>query len=287
MKFLKFTLVAIVLALFVSCSNESDVDENIKSLTINYKSQSFKLDYKIEDETFVLLTEYPDDLKLLQSNNNLSIEVAEDNTFTLVDNTNKNNTFSYRQDIVGDDLYSDFYTRFGLDKIAHYGLVVNSKNASIDSITDVYNTKKCWYRPVFKQKEYYINGETKNYTVDLTFGFSGKDQIEIFEGNANEDNIFGNFLKQQEGFHHLGFSVKNIDNTIASFNSQGYQTVVTGEFVTKLGVTSKLAFFDTREDIGVYTEVVESKLLGFNVNLNQGLYIFGLLIGDVKLECVN
>lgn len=171
-----------------------------------------------------------------------------------------------------------FFKPLCLKKVAHYCFVVKDIKTAANTN---YKVKK-WYLPILKIKQYYKENTAVNYSVDLAFGFKNGKQIELLASNEQENSIFGNFLKEKEGFHHVGFEVKNLEESIKKFKEKGFSPVLTGLFKTKGGLVSKIAFFDTRKEIGVYTELVEMKLLKFPIKQNEFLLKLGVVLGDVK-----
>lgn len=292
MKFLKRIISAFFLVFLMSCNEESSVvkeqvskDDN---LVFHYQNKAFKIGYSVNENGEVAYSALPKELINLKNNKELSLKVIDNKIWLVEDASVKSsvNTFSKRPE-AENETYTNFMNRFGFESINHYGFVARDLRSTMLNYMQEYNVKKCWYKPMLKQKKYFFeDGVDLNYSVNLAFGFSGKKQIEILVTTQHEDNIFGNFLKEKEGLHHIGFSVKNLDETTKNFTDKGYKVIVSGEFITKLGMVSKLKFFDTREEIGAYTEIVESKLLGFNVTQDESLLIVGLILGDVQLICL-
>lgn len=297
MKNLLFKAFVLLLIIGTSCSKEDSTEqsqlhqEDIKTITFRYENETYDVDFNVQNDQMVLQGQLPDALKDLQKDENLTLQVGQNNEILIVDNSQveKTTNIFYRTEnsFFGDEpAFYNFYKQFGLDEINHYGFVEENKDQAVQAYSNTLDLKH-WYSPVLTQKQYYINGVPQDYTVDLIFSFYEGRQVEILEADPNQNNIFGDFLKNQSGLHHIGFSVNSLESMTQRFNESGYPTILTGEFKTRLGLVSKIAFFDTREDIGQYTELVEAKLLGFNVTQNQALLIFGILIGDAKLVCVD
>lgn len=290
MKTVKYLLIVCFVTFFVSCAKDSESlviedQAEIKKLTFKHESKTFTIDYKIEDDAFVLVSEFPKELAELRKNENLTLTLGEDNNLWLVeaDKLPVKNTKSLRNNITSDFFdNANFFKRFGLEKLNHTCFIANDGQEAVRKYSNEYDIKK-WYKAKLTSKQYFVDGNPVDYTVDLTFGFTNGNQIEIMEADATQDNIFGNFLKEKEGLHHLGFGVTNVENTEKVFNENGYNTVVSGLFKTKLGLVSKLRFFDTRSVTGSYTEIVEAKLLGFNVTQDESLLIFGVILGDAEV----
>lgn len=292
MRALKLILGLCLITAIFSCQQEESLvqpEAEIKSLTFKHGDKSYAIDFQLQDGELTQLTDFPAELRALQKNNDITLRLGEDNEILLVNESEINTREEQNSDLAlstGDDPFTvdpNFVSTFGLGEVNHYAYVVADQNEAIETYTEQFDAKHWWYKPRLTQKKYFIDGQEVEYTVDLVFGFANGNQIEVFEADASEDNIFGNYLAQQEGYQHIGFGVKNLSAATTVFNDNGYDVILSGEFKTKLGLVSKLVFFDTRDLIGVYTELVEARLFGFNVDQNEALLIFGVLLGDVEL----
>lgn len=290
MKALNWIIAACLMTAFFSCQQEESLIEQepeVKTFTFRHGEKTFEIDYQLEDQKLTLLTEFPDELKALRKNDNISLRLGENDELLLVEDSEiyTRSESSSLMNSTGDVLSVDpgFISTFGLGEVNHFAFVVSDLYDAVSTYTDEFDAKKWWYKPRLKQKKYFIGNQDLNYSVDLIFGFSGRKMLEIIEADDTEDNIFGGFLAQQEGLHHIGFSVSNLSREAAKFRDLGYDVILSGDFRTNLGLISKLTFHDTRDLIGAYTELVESRLFGFNVTQDEALFIFGSLVGDVEL----
>ena len=99
---------------------------------------------------------------------------------------------------------------------------------------------------------YYGKSEDAENLVTMTY--SGGTFIEIIQPLSGK-SIFKDFIDNNPagGVHHIAYSTKitNLDNVIADFESKGFEVV--SSFDTPI---AKIVFFDTREEIGVFTEIM-------------------------------
>lgn len=93
--------------------------------------------------------------------------------------------------------------------------------------------------------------DAENY-VAMTF--SGDTFIEIIQPVSGK-SIFKDYIDQNPsgGVHHIAYStpIANLDKVISEFESKGYKVV--SSFNTPIAM---IVFFDTREEIGVFTEIM-------------------------------
>lgn len=286
MKSIKLLFIFSITILLFSCSEEliqEDLtSQEVKQLTFRSGADTYSVSYKIDDGALVYLSEFPDELEALKENESIQMKLNDQNELVLFENSDQENRLETRGSSLGE--YASFYAPYPFYEINHFCYAVTDMESAVANYTNELQTG-CWYKPKLVTKQYYINGVPQDYDVNLIFTFSGSDQIEVLEGSTQGDNIFANFLQVQDGLHHLGFSVCDLEGVTEIFENNGYTSVISGNFVTKLGLQSNVEFFDTRAEIGVYTEIVESKLFGFNVTSDEALLIFGLLLGDVDLMC--
>ncbi len=88
----------------------------------------------------------------------------------------------------------------------------------------------------------------------VTMTYSGGTFVEIIQPISGK-SIFKDYIDNNPtgGIHHIAYStpIANLDNVISEFESKGFQVV--SSFDTPI---AKIVFFDTREEIGVFTEIM-------------------------------
>jgi 4-hydroxyphenylpyruvate dioxygenase-like putative hemolysin len=100
--------------------------------------------------------------------------------------------------------------------------------------------------------DYELRGRTVSCALDLAFARSGNLQIELVHPVRGE-GIHVEFLASRgSGTHHLGFLVDEMDAAVKAAAVDGFDPVMTGNFGPV-----RIAYLDTFEAIGVYTELIE------------------------------
>lgn len=88
----------------------------------------------------------------------------------------------------------------------------------------------------------------------VTMTYSGGTFIEIIQPVSGK-SIFKDFIDYNPtgGIQHIAYSttISNLDNVISDFENRGFKIV--SSFDTPI---AKIVFFDTREEIGVFTEIM-------------------------------
>ncbi|MDY6796593.1 MAG: VOC family protein [Actinomycetota bacterium] len=141
------------------------------------------------------------------------------------------------------------------------GIVVTDLNKAID-----------YYRGTFGIGPWLIlEGETE-YCMDrgreitlkgrIGMGYSGRIQfelIEILEGDSFHLHTLGD---RDEGLHHLGFAVDNLEERLAACREAGIDILQRGT-LKQMGMTIDYAYLDTIETVGVILEFIQTRFLGF------------------------
>lgn len=95
----------------------------------------------------------------------------------------------------------------------------------------------------------------------MAMGYSGKIQfelIQILEGNNLYLETLGGL---EEGIHHLGFAVNNLEERLQACREAGIEVLQRGK-LKKLGMTIDYAYLDTLDQVGVILEFIQSRFLG-------------------------
>jgi len=113
--------------------------------------------------------------------------------------------------------------------------------------------------------------DAENY---VAMAYSGGTFIELIQPISGK-SIFKDFIDNNSvgGVQHIAYStpVANLDNVIADFESRGFKVV--SSFDTPIAM---IVFFDTREEIGVFTEIMGITIAGekvveeMKISLGQG-----------------
>ncbi len=109
----------------------------------------------------------------------------------------------------------------------------------------------------YEQVQTVYNGkEAKEAKALLSFiRFGGPVEIELICPDSGP-SIWRDCLKENgEGFHHIAFSIKNMDDQIAACEKAGIRLVQSGYYSDRSG---RYAYLDARNRIGCYIELLES-----------------------------
>jgi catechol 2,3-dioxygenase-like lactoylglutathione lyase family enzyme len=96
--------------------------------------------------------------------------------------------------------------------------------------------------------------EAEHHSAKIKIGLSslGGLQLELIEVLEGE-SIHSRFLREKgEGLHHIGFFVKDLDETLKVLEEKGIKVVEGGEI---LGV--RYAYLDTEKEIGITIELIQ------------------------------
>lgn len=114
-------------------------------------------------------------------------------------------------------------------------------------------------------------------------GYSGGLQFELIEVIRGEDNIYTELIDSRgQGIHHIGFVVSGISERIEIFKRSGFQPLQHGTLTTRSKAITRFAYFDTLDQFGYITELIQTTLFGVNVGMSRWMMMAGKLIGDVE-----
>jgi len=135
-----------------------------------------------------------------------------------------------------------------MEKLEHIGIAVKnlkSANALFSSLLG--------HQP-YKIEEVESEGVRTSF-----FNVSGV-KIELLESSREDSAIAKNIEKRGEGIHHLAFEVKNIEDAISKYESEGFQLINKSP---KDGADNKLiAFLHPKSTQGVLVELCQEKRSG-------------------------
>lgn len=133
-------------------------------------------------------------------------------------------------------------------------------------VNDLEKTKK-FFQEMFGVKNFMSTGTTRLQDYDgtyygelvdaenlVTMTYSGGTFIEIIQPISGK-SIFKDYIDNNPtgGIQHIAYSIPiaNLDNIISEFENKGFKVV--SSFDTPI---AKIVFFDTREEIGIFTEIM-------------------------------
>jgi methylmalonyl-CoA/ethylmalonyl-CoA epimerase len=150
-----------------------------------------------------------------------------------------------------------------VERLSQVGIVVRDLEATMDFYERTFGvgnwvvfegeTDYCWDRGC----ETVLRGR-------IAMGYAGKVQfelIQVLEGRTIHLDFLGD---RDEGLHHLGFFVKDLEARLSACRSRGIEILQRG-VLKQMGLTIEYAYLDTVETGGVIFEFIQTRFLGFNV----------------------
>jgi len=169
-----------------------------------------------------------------------------------------------------------------LPGIGQLGILVPSIDESQAFYEKILNIKP-WYRADIVEETIYFEGKTIDLTLDIVVGYSNGVQVELIEIVSGDRNLYTGHLETRgHGLHHLGFYVRDIDKGLRDMKAAGLEPIQHGTLKTKGNAVTRFAYFDTVEQCGYVTELIETKLYGIYVGSFPLLMKVGTLTGDVE-----
>lgn len=115
------------------------------------------------------------------------------------------------------------------------------------------------------------NGTDKQLTAKLGFAYHQDYELELIEPENNAE-FYARDIDPQGNIvvHHFGFMIRDLEDWMARLSAAGAPLLVRGKL--RLGIVSgEFAYFDTRQDCGMITELISMKILGIHARLPQAL----------------
>lgn len=130
-----------------------------------------------------------------------------------------------------------------IEKIDHIGIAVNSIEQQLNHYKNVLGLE-------LEKIE-----EVKSEGVKVCFLKVGDTHIELLEPISEESPIKKFLEKKGEGFHHIAYKVKNIEEQITKFKNNNYTVL---NETPKIGAGGKkICFLHPKSSFGVLTELCE------------------------------
>jgi len=182
---------------------------------------------------------------------------------------------------------TDALNALNLPSMRQLGIIVKSIDASLPFYSKVLNINP-WYKAKVFETEIFYKDKLIDLELDIVIGYSGSLQFELIEiVKETEEHIYSDLVaKQGEGLHHIGFTVSNIEKRIESLEKAGFNKLQYGTLKTQGMALTQFAYFDTIEQCGYITELIQVTLLGINMGMSHFMVKLGKLLGDVDLVSI-
>ena len=173
--------------------------------------------------------------------------------------------------------------KFNLPAMGQLGIVVPDIHRARRHYTALLNIHP-WYRARIVDSQIHYQGRPIDLELDIVVGYSGRLQIELIQVIRGDANIYTDLIDSRgQGIHHIGFIVSGIDKRVEAFRRAGLDPVQHGTLATKGRAITRFAYFDTIDQFGYITELIQTTLGGINVGMSRGMMKLGRLLGDVDM----
>ena len=148
-----------------------------------------------------------------------------------------------------------------MPRLSQIGIYVKDMEKSIAQYEEVFgigpwlvlegDTERC----VDRGREVTITGR-------IGMGYTGKVQLELIQILAGSNLYLDTLGGREEGLHHLGFEVDDLEERLQACREAGIEVLQRGT-LKQLGMTIDYAYLDTLDSVGVILEFIQSRFLGF------------------------
>ncbi len=156
-----------------------------------------------------------------------------------------------------------------MPRLAQVGIVVKDMDSTIRRLEEVFGIGP-WL--VLEGETDYCLDRGRETTLKgrIGMGYSGSIQIEliqILEGDSFHLHTLGD---REEGLHHLGFAVDDLEERLEAARSAGIGILQRGT-LKQLGMTIDYAYLDTLDSVGIILEFIQTRFLGIKARQSPWL----------------
>ena len=154
----------------------------------------------------------------------------------------------------------DFLAAHGLVAPGQYGMVCADVAAQISRLESMGTT--AFIHATMDAPGWTEQGEKKKVKVEMAMGYTGREQIELLGPGVNTD--FYRDAIPADGaltLHHVCCMQNDLQRLRRELPAAGYPLYLEGGINIGL-LSTHFAYFDTRDELGVWLEVAQYRLLG-------------------------
>jgi len=156
-----------------------------------------------------------------------------------------------------------------MPRLSQIGIYVKDMDSSIRQYEDVFGIGP-WL--VLEGETDYCLDRGKEVVVQgrIGMGYTGKIQLELIQILAGSNLYLDTLGGREEGLHHLGFEVDNLEERLQACREAGIAILQRGT-LKQLGMTIDYAYLDTLDSVGVILEFIQTRFLGLKARQWPGL----------------
>ncbi len=180
-----------------------------------------------------------------------------------------------------EDILSDaFRQQFGLNQAGQYGI------ACLDVKTECNKAEIMGAGPFITANipapNWIENGARRHSKLEFALGYADEHQIE-FLGPGKGTSFYSDALKGEEHvLHHVGVFQNDSNGMEKKLNAAGFTTVIDGGVHLGNSFGFKFKYFDTRDEIGCYLELLDFYLLGMPISTEAAVKFLGRINWRLK-----
>jgi len=164
-------------------------------------------------------------------------------------------------DAISTMIEPDFLAEFDLNPPVQYGIVCADVTGSIPRLESL--GAGPFLHVTTKAPNWTERGRRKDCRVEFALGHHADAQIELL-GAGEGTQFYAESIPGDGSFalHHAGIYQAGIDWLGQRLNGAGFDTAVQGGFVWNKVFSTRFAYFDTRDEIGCFLEILEYEFFG-------------------------
>jgi hypothetical protein len=163
-----------------------------------------------------------------------------------------------------------FLRRFGLGEPTQYGIVCRDVRAGIDRLEAI--GAGPFLHAEVRPPGWTERGERKSVLTQMALGYVDHQQVELLGAGENTD-LYAEKIPGDGGFalHHVGIAQLGMGRAKPALADAGFPPVV--ELGMRIGplYSVDVAYFDTRDELGFYLEILEFTAFGRHAPLTEKL----------------
>jgi hypothetical protein len=134
------------------------------------------------------------------------------------------------------------------------GWIVDDLQAAVKKWIDFYGVGPFWISEKVVPDNVLYRGTPAHLEMSVALAHAGNVQIELIQQKSDGPSAYRDqFNPGQGGFHHACYHSDDYDADKALFEANGYVAATEGSIY---GGELRFAYFDTRADFGIFTEIV-------------------------------
>ena len=150
-----------------------------------------------------------------------------------------------------------------MPKLDQIGIYVKDMDRSVEKFEKVFGIGP-WLVIAGKSKYCFYQGQEMSFKGRVGIGYTGNIQLELIQIEEGANVYLDTLGGLDEGLHHLGFAVDNLEERLQACREAGIEVLQRGK-LSLMGLTIDFAYLDTVNTVGVILEFIQTSILGFKI----------------------